>query len=255
MDLNKNDPLPLHYQLKGVLLEKIMYGQWSIGDLFPTEKDLMEQYEISSTTVRRSLSELVHEGWLERKAGKGTFVKKIPVQEKLSHLTGFFEEMTTRGLRPSAQVLRCQKIDRDTLPNKSSSPLSCFSDQDLFLFERIQKVNDEPVAYVQSYWPSIYGSKIAEHDLTTMGLYEIATKFVKLTLTKADQTISADIADRKVAEFLGIAIGAPVLRMERLAFSGSTPVEYSKNIYRADRYNYHVTLYHDSKCIKGLTLI
>ncbi|RYD01417.1 hypothetical protein N752_30960 [Desulforamulus aquiferis] len=59
-----------------------------IGELFPTDKELMKAYGVSSTTVRRSVDEMVREGWLERKPGKGTFIKKQYV-ETLGKLTGF----------------------------------------------------------------------------------------------------------------------------------------------------------------------
>lgn len=254
MKLDKDTPLPLHYQLTAALRDKLMYENWQVGDLFPTEKELMEQYELSSTTVRRALADLVHEGWLERKAGRGTFVQKLPARKTVGPLMGFFKEMTGRGYRPLAKVLACRPVKTDS-PEMADSPfLRSFSGQSLFMIERIIYVDGKPTAYIKSYWPDEYGGKLAEYDITAEGLYEIAARELHLFLSKADQVISARSADAQIAAFLELPEGAPLLVTERLAFSGDKPVEYSLSLYCADLYNYQVTLYHDSENIQGITL-
>lgn len=98
MLINKDVPVQLHYQLTNALREYIQKGQWNIGDLFPADRELMEQYNVSATTVRRAVKQLVNEGWLARKPGKGTFIVKEPIREDLIQLTGFFEEMHNQGM-------------------------------------------------------------------------------------------------------------------------------------------------------------
>lgn len=72
--LNRDDPLPLYCQLKKILLSKLQSGALQPGDAVPPETTLCEQYGVSRYTVRQALDELVREGLLERKRGKGTFV-------------------------------------------------------------------------------------------------------------------------------------------------------------------------------------
>ena len=103
------DSMPLHSQIKLELETQLKDGRWKAGDLFPTDKQLMEQYNVSSTTVRRAIYELVKDGWLVRRSGKGTFVRKDMVED-LNRLTGFFEEMEAKGIKASAQVLKTEII-------------------------------------------------------------------------------------------------------------------------------------------------
>jgi len=98
MAFSKSAPIQLHYQLANELRNYIQSGSWNIGDLFPTDREIMEKYKVSATTVRRAVKQLVEEGWIERQPGKGTFIKKEPIKEELGKLTGFFEEMTIRDL-------------------------------------------------------------------------------------------------------------------------------------------------------------
>ncbi len=61
-------------QLKEILIDRIINEGYQIGSKFPSEVELMRQYEVSNTTLYKALTELVHEGYIFREKGKGTFV-------------------------------------------------------------------------------------------------------------------------------------------------------------------------------------
>lgn len=245
MSLNKDIPVQLHYQLANKLREFIHGGHWTIGDLFPTDREIIEKYDVSGTTVRRAVMQLVNEGWLERKAGKGTFIKKEPLKEHLGQLTGFFEEMRNQGFKPSADIISASLIDVSEALLKENPALKAFQAEKLVLFEKLHKFNDKPLVYVKSFWRQEYGEQLLGLDLSAEGTYEIANKRLGLNFSKADETIAADLATHKEAEFLQVKKNFPVLRMERMAYAEDILVEFSYNVYRADRYRYHVVLYKD----------
>lgn len=242
--------LPLHHQITNELRDQIKSGKWGVGDLFPTDKDLIEKYEVSSTTVRRAVGQLVQDGLLERKAGKGTFVKKDAIEETLGYLTGFFEEIRRQGFEPSADVINLSRVIVDSKELLKTPQLKLFGTQKLFLVERIQKLDNKPVVYLRSYWPYEYGKELAKHDLTQQGLYDVAAKELGIILTKAEQSIKAGLARKKDAELLGVKAGFPVMIMERVAFVENRPIELSINIYRADRYKYRVVLHKNNQSIE-----
>ena len=238
-------PVPLHFQITNDLRNDIKEGKWNLGDQFPTDKQLMEQYGVSSTTVRRAISELGYEGWLERLPGKGTFVRKEHVEETLSKLTGFFEEMRKRGYKPSSKVLNVEPVELTLQTIEKIPQLSVFGRQKLYLVEKLQMMNDQPVVYLRSYWPFEYGKRLAEFDISQHGLYELAEEKLGVNLEEAEQTIAAGIAGNKEAQYLRVETGFPILIMERTLYSGGRPVELSINVYRADRYKYRVKLTRD----------
>ena len=61
--LDKSVPIPLYFQLKQLLLDAIKRGDYPLDGLIPTEKELSEMFQISRTTVRQAITELVQEGW------------------------------------------------------------------------------------------------------------------------------------------------------------------------------------------------
>ncbi|WP_258360773.1 GntR family transcriptional regulator [Moorella sulfitireducens] len=243
MGIDRSKPIPLHYQITSDLRRAIKEGRYRVGDLFPTDKQLMEKYDVSSITVRRAVAALVDEGLLERRPGKGTFVKREPVEETLGKLTGFFEEMKARGYEPSARIIFTGPVADPAKEKQKVPALRVFGDEPLFLIEKVQQMNGQPITYLRSYWPYEYGSRLAGEDLERHGLYELVEEKLGLALERAEQTISAGRAGKAEAAYLQVKVGSPLLIMERTAYDErGKPVELSINAYRPDRYKYRVEL-------------
>src|SRR5690349_24938010 len=109
----RGGPLPRYYQLKEIIRERIMAGEWEPGALIPSERELCEQYGISRMTARQSITELVNEGYLYREQGKGTFVAQPKITQSLTTLTSFTEDMKARAQRPITRVLSREMYPAD----------------------------------------------------------------------------------------------------------------------------------------------
>ena len=66
--------VPKYERIKRALIRDMSSGKFPAGSAFPSEAQLLEQFDVSRPTLVRSLQELVAEGWLHRQQGKGTFV-------------------------------------------------------------------------------------------------------------------------------------------------------------------------------------
>lgn len=234
----KNIPLPLHYQITNNLRERLEGGEWNVGDIFPGDKELMQVYGVSSTTIRRALDELVREGWLDRRPGKGTFVKKQYV-ETLGKLTGFFDQVRAKGYHPSSRLLRVAEVD---IKEFEEYELDVFESERLFLIEKVQMLDNEPTVLVKSFWPIEIGRELAKHNLIEQGTYEIAQQKLGIALEEAQQDIYASLATEGEYQHLKVNEGAAILVMKRLVFSQGRPIEFSINFYQADKYRYRVNL-------------
>ena len=96
---------PLYLKLKTVIENAIVVGRLKHGDALPPERDIADVANISRVTVRKAVDDLVRDGLLTRRHGSGTFVVKpvSRVQQSLSRLTSFTEDMARRGLNTRAQ--------------------------------------------------------------------------------------------------------------------------------------------------------
>ena len=103
--LNRETPMPLYHQVKTVILREIEAGIWKPDARLPTESSLSERFKVSKITVRQALGELASLGYIRREQGRGTFVRRPPLEQGPRELTGFSEEMRRHGLVASSDVL------------------------------------------------------------------------------------------------------------------------------------------------------
>ena len=118
--INFESRIPYYIQLMDILKEKVQLGNWNPGDQILGEQDLCELYGVSRTVVRQALRELELEGVVNRRKGKGTFISLPKISEGLAQkLTGFYQDMVERGLKPVTKVLhqnitpsKCRSFER-----------------------------------------------------------------------------------------------------------------------------------------------
>lgn len=101
--LNKNSSIPLYYQVKEVIKEKIKCGEWKNDEKIPNELELVNQFSVSRSTVRQAILELVAEGLLIRRKGRGTFVKKL--QHEGNFMTFSYPDELGKKHIPASTVL------------------------------------------------------------------------------------------------------------------------------------------------------
>ncbi len=238
MTLDRSSPLPLYYQLRNVILQQIENGVLSPGDTLPAERELIDRYGVSRITVRQALNSLMADGLLYRQRGLGTFVRKSRIEQELSTLTGFSEEMIARGLVPGAKLISAEMVEADGVV---AAKMQIAPGGRVFRLVRLRLADGEPVALDFNYLPVEIGERLQRENLEE-ALYTLFPK-MGVELDWADQAIQAGPADELVAEQLGIKKGTPVLLMERVvSATDGTVVEYSRTSYRSDRYIYRVRL-------------
>lgn len=236
----KDRSIPLYYQLETILREKINSGELRPGDPFPTEDQLGKSYKVSRITVRQALSALEKEGLINRKRGKGTFVAENQTKLEPMKLTGMIEDIIAMGIKTKTKIINFGFVHS---PPKVAESLKVSEEDQVLRIERIRLIKELPVSYTVSYIPSDLGKKISIKDLTIQPILNILEKKCKVKIARGFQIIEATLADSRIASFLGVMSGAPLLKIERTVFDiKNRPVEYISILYRSDRYHYSVDL-------------
>lgn len=237
---NKNYPLPKYYQLKELLREKIVAGEWETGDVIPSERELSEQYDISRMTARQALRELTTEGLIYREQGRGTFVAEPKIEQELTRLTSFSEDMQTRRFEPGGSVLQLELI---MPPTSACRSLQITPQMQVILLERLRLAGGEPIALETCYLYFGNVQKLLKENFENNSLYKILREKYDVLPTRAIQQVAADLCSPREQELLNIKAGAPVLRNKRIAFNQwERPFEYTESAYRADRYVFQAEL-------------
>lgn len=237
--MNIYDMAPKYTHIIQHFLEKIKSGEMKDGDKLPAEEELCSYFNVSRITVRKALNELLYEGYIIKKHGKGSYVSSGVAKMQLNSLQGFTEEMRSRGLVASSKILNVELQNADTIV---ADKLQIDENSKVYCIERLRLANDEPMSIEKVYIPYYLCSDIEKYDLTN-SLYEILDKQYGLYPKKAEESIEASAAGKREQEVLKIKLRAPVLKIERLSYlSNNTPLEYVTSIYRGDKYKFYVTI-------------
>jgi GntR family transcriptional regulator len=233
-------PAPLHYQLSKTLQEEINSGKFEQGDLFATEKSLMERFNVSSTTVRRALQDLVRKGCLFRKVGKGTFVRRPSIEEPIGFLSSFFEEMESQGIKPSSDVLALEVVVADPV---LAEKMQLNPSESVYRIKKLMRADGEPIALFESYWPLSIGEVLAKYDLATIGIFYIIEEVLGLRLGEAVGTIEAATPTAEEARLLKAPAKTPLLIKKQVIYSDDgKPINVVQLSYRGDRYKFQVRM-------------
>lgn len=239
--INFESHIPYYIQLMDILKDKVLSGQWVPGDQIPGEQDLCELYRVSRTVVRQALRELELEGMITRQKGRGTFISQPKISEGLvQKLTGFYQDMVERGLKPVTKVLHQNVI----LSNeKVARFLNIDPGSKVIDILRLRYINEEPMQLVSTYIPFEICPALATVDLTNRSLYEFLEKESNVFIAKGRRYIEAVLANESEAAYLGIERGAPLLMLDSISFSeDGKPVEYYHALHRGDRSRFEVEL-------------
>ncbi len=240
MRLEREAPDPLYLQLKQSLVAEIRAGRYRVHTRLPSERELSDQFHVSRMTARQALLELARDGVIYTRVGKGTFVAEPKIDQQLRRLTGFTQDMQSRGVRPKSRVLEAAVLPASP---EQAAALRMMPNGEVIKLARLRLSEDMPLALETAYLPLVLCPNLLLHDFATESLYNVLESEYGLKLVSAEQTIEASLANAHEAETLEMALPAAVLRIERLTCTADgTPVEYVRSAYRGDRYKFRSIL-------------
>ncbi len=231
---------PLYQQIYQLLRQKILEGQWRPDEMLPSEASLMKQYNVSRATVRQALDELVSDGLIYRRQGRGTFVAPSTAAPGLVRLVGFTEDMLQRGLTPATKLISASLVPAS---DRLASALQSEEGEPLARIERLRLADGVPIGVEIAFWAHRHCPGILTQDYTTHSLREMLKNKYQIRLTRARQQIQAAAAAAEMAEVLDVVVGFPLLTIERVSYSEvGVPMEFLQLYYRSDRYALHADL-------------
>jgi GntR family transcriptional regulator len=237
--ITRTSRLPLHHQLYDLLRGKIRSGEWKEGQMIPAEPELINQYEVSRSVIRQVLNRLVNEGLIFRQQGRGSFVAERSLEEGLSRIISFTEDMRQRGLTPKTHVLFAGLVPA---PEVIAERLGIQAGDELARLERLRLANDEPMSIEETYLVHRYFPGVLNEDYAGISLRENLYLKYHVRINHARQVIRAVQASSEQARLLTTKGRTPLLFIERVSFSEQNqPVEFLRIYYRGDRYS----LYND----------
>jgi GntR family transcriptional regulator len=214
--------VPLHRQLFLVLHDEIDRGVIAPGDALPTEQTLCDQFGVSRITVRRALADLAEQGYIERRQGVGSFVRDHDPSEPAGALLAGRSYMD--GLRQTQFETEVDVVELGARrpPRTIAEALGTSGELLHILRVRRQRRTGEPLIVSDAWLPKELADTLTESALRRAPLYELLSD-AGVVVDRVQHEITAEIAGPRNAHLLDTAIGAALLRLNRLAFVGGAP--------------------------------
>lgn len=232
---------PKYYILKKVLEEKIENEEFPADEPIPSERELLEMYQVSRITVRKAVDELVNEGYLHKIQGKGTYVKTDERSSNLFAITSCTEDVVRMGMKPTKKVMVAELVYANA---KRAKALEITQEERVFMLGRILFADQEPLNYTVTFLPEKLFPGIDRHSFDRESLYQVLQEEYGVRLTKARRTIEAILARDEVAEYLDIEEGSPIILFRCVTYGivngKEIPVENFKCYYRTDKFKFYI---------------
>ena len=221
---------PLYRQIKDFLIGSLERGEWGPGDAIPSEGELAQRFNVSQGTVRKAIDEMAAENLLVRRQGKGTFVS------------------THSDPRSFYRFLRLLPDDGVAVPS-ASDPFYCESVQatpevaaalglqpgdPVIHVKRLLRFAGETVVFDQIYLAADLFNGLTLEALRggERSLYSLFESDFGVRMINAEERLRAIAAEPESADLLGVAVGDPLLLVERTAYTyGNKPVEWRRGLY------------------------
>lgn len=225
---------PRYVRLRQRLEEGIDSGVLPPNSSLPPEREMAEITGLSRVTVRKAIQELVKRGSIVQRQGSGSFVRESAprVEQSLSHLTSFSEDMLSRGMEVTSKWLERGIF----LPSPEEvATLGLAEEAQVARICRLREAGGRPMAVERAALPlDILPNPLAVRDSLYELLGESGTRPVR-----AIQKISAVNLGEEDADLLGVAEGDAGLRIQRISYLDSGRVaEFTRSLYRGDAYDF-----------------
>ncbi len=227
----KPDSSPLYMQIARKLTDDVRAGRYQVDQALPSERTLSEQLNVSRVTARKAIDQLVEQGLVVRRRGSGNYIAPR-IEQPLSNLSSFSEQLQQRGYKPGSRWLR-RGIVIASADEQMSLGLS--PNTKVARLERLRYADDVAMAYEVSVLPA---TVVPDPDAIGDSLYQFLEGAGKPPV-RALQHIRAMNASAELARQLDVAEGMAVLFITRIAYLGSgEAVELTHSYCRSDHYDF-----------------
>lgn len=214
--------------------------QMSPGDQVPTEAELVQRFSVSRSTVRKAIQQLVDEGVLTRRQGKGTFIARpIPkIVHSIDRLAPFMDTFKKLGEDIETRIIRFDWGSSDSLPE----PLASWAPQ-VLTYERLYVSRGVPHAIARVDLPDHIARRLTLADLEKHPIYDLLTRKLKTEPSRAEFLVSCRQPTQAMSQTLELSQSSLLLVLERISYDrDGSPIEHTTHFLRPDVYQLSVSL-------------
>jgi len=238
--ISRDAETPLWLQLKSILQGQIQSGELQPDTRLYSEHELCRMYGISRTVVREALNELVHDRFIYRIQGKGTFISgRKEEQDFAGSNIGFSGEMIGKGREVITRIIKQTLAEPGS---REKRMLRLDAQQSVVKIQRLMVIDGQARMLVDMAFPADLVSGFENLNLKNRSIYDILKRRYGLAPATSERWIEAILPTKKQAAYLNVTEGTPLLGIESCAYlSDGRAFEYYYGLHRSDISRLHFT--------------
>lgn len=226
--LSRTSNVPLWQQLESELRERLQRGDFV--DRFPSDRELMEFYEVSRHTARHAVASLGRDGIVQRSRGIGTSINTGRITQSLGHLYSLFQVVEAAGIEQTSLEL----VKGTSVNHVAAQHLGLKPDTPLFHLARLRLADGRPIAVDYVWLPDSYSSHLVTADFSHTALYDEMELSTLGRPTAGSERISAMVPTDDIRRLLEIDHETGVFKLVRLGERSGTTIEFRETYIRGD---------------------
>ena len=232
---------PLHVDISEQIHQQIIDGKYLPGDKLPSERELIEQWQVSRITIRRAIANLVQQGLVSTHQGKGAFVthKRKVIYTLSSPLTFLQDDLVSQGIELSIQNI----VYKAVTPSSQIRKILQLDDRKsiAYLQKKLLLADNEPGCVDITYILPEIGQQL-ESELRQNMTFPVLERH-NWKIDRVNAVIECTNANLELSEYLDVPLGHPLLVYRHTAYSNDRPIVHGESISRGDRFCYSVNLH------------
>jgi GntR family transcriptional regulator len=229
---------PLYLQIKGLLERSLENGEWRPAEAIPNEHDLARRFGVSQGTVRKAIQALAADNLVVRRQGKGTFVATHTEEQASSFRFLRIRRNDGEDEYPGSRLL---DVRRAKASAEMARRLGLKAGDGVILLRRILEFGGAPVVLDDITLPAglFRGLTKAKFETYRGSMYGFFETQFGVRILNAEEKLRAVAADRTSARLLRVAVGTPLLAVDRTTLTfGDRPVEWRRGLCVTARHHY-----------------
>ena len=222
---------PMYQQLKDLIISRISEGELRPLDRVPSENELVESMNVSRMTANRALRELTDEGYVDRVAGRGTFVADFRSRSHVLEVRNIAGEIAARGHVHTCEVLR---QSRQRARGEVAKALHVEQGTGVFHLLLVHYENGSPIQVEDRYVLASFAPDCLEQDFAQVT--PSAYLSTVAPLQEAEQVVRAQTPNAAVRKRLQMAEHEPCLVVTRRTWARGRPVTFARLHHPGSRY-------------------